>query len=234
MRSSRSTRSTLRTRMRSSPRPSCATMAPPLPAITADLDNQITNIDSMWSLATPSYSDQVLPFNVTLSGANEYGAMTCGKILGIEILVIDQVFPSFRPVCHRCNLLPDSTVKSLSQSILALVFLFIWLAGSRQKRLLPVAGCPGAVVSPESAEIDILGVNSVRKSARKLRKSCISYLLPYLYLPDKREIEGYKPSWARAKSLKPSQPNTVPGSGSPRSPPASLFRRRRAFHSTCN
>jgi len=40
----------------------------------------------MWSLATPSYSDQVLPFNVTLTGANEYGAMTCGKILGIEIL----------------------------------------------------------------------------------------------------------------------------------------------------
>jgi len=40
----------------------------------------------MWTLATPSYSDQVLPFNVTLSGANEYGAMTVGKILGIEIL----------------------------------------------------------------------------------------------------------------------------------------------------
>ena len=55
-------------------------------SVTSDLDNQITNIDNLWSLATPSYSDQVLPFNVTLTGANEYGAMTCGKILGIEIL----------------------------------------------------------------------------------------------------------------------------------------------------
>ena len=46
----------------------------------------MTNLDNLWTLATPSYSDQVLPFNVTLTGANEYGAMTCGKILGIEIL----------------------------------------------------------------------------------------------------------------------------------------------------
>jgi hypothetical protein len=50
------------------------------------LDQQVTNLDNLWTLATPSYSDQVLPFNVTLTGANEYGAMTCGKILGIEIL----------------------------------------------------------------------------------------------------------------------------------------------------
>ena len=57
-----------------------------LAAVTAELDNQVTNLDSMWTLATPSYSDQVLPFNVTLTGANEYGAMTAGKILGIEIL----------------------------------------------------------------------------------------------------------------------------------------------------
>ena len=111
-------------------------------AITADLDNQITNIDSMWSLATPSYSDQVLPFNVTLSGANEYGAMTCGKILGIEIVVLDQVFPSFRPVCHLCTPLPKSVVETSFQSMLALVFVFMWLAQSRRKRLLPVAGFP--------------------------------------------------------------------------------------------
>jgi hypothetical protein len=37
-------------------------------------------------LALPSYSDQVLPFNITLAGANEYGAMTAAKILGVEIL----------------------------------------------------------------------------------------------------------------------------------------------------
>ena len=57
-----------------------------LASVTAELDAQVQNLDNMWTLATPSYSDQVLPFNVTLAGANEYGAMTAGKILGIEIL----------------------------------------------------------------------------------------------------------------------------------------------------
>ena len=37
-------------------------------------------------LATPWYSDQVLPFDITLSGANEYGAMCAAKIFGVEIL----------------------------------------------------------------------------------------------------------------------------------------------------
>ena len=50
------------------------------------LDTQVTNLYSEYELALPSYSDQVLPFDVTLSGANEYGAMTAAKILGIEIL----------------------------------------------------------------------------------------------------------------------------------------------------
>ena len=55
-------------------------------SVTSELDTQVSNLDNMWTLATPSYTDQVLPFNVTLTGANEYGAMTAGKILGIEIL----------------------------------------------------------------------------------------------------------------------------------------------------
>jgi len=46
----------------------------------------ITDLNSQWALALPSYSDQVLPFNVTLAGGNEYGAMCAAKILGIEIL----------------------------------------------------------------------------------------------------------------------------------------------------
>ena len=46
----------------------------------------ITDLNSEWALALPSYTDQVLPFNVTLAGANEYGAMCAAKILGIEIL----------------------------------------------------------------------------------------------------------------------------------------------------
>ena len=51
----------------------------------SQLDNTaITDLNSEWAL--PSYSDQVLPFNVTLAGANEYGAMCASKILGIEIL----------------------------------------------------------------------------------------------------------------------------------------------------
>ena len=37
-------------------------------------------------LATPWYADQVLPFDVTLTGTNEYGASTAMKIFGIEIL----------------------------------------------------------------------------------------------------------------------------------------------------
>jgi hypothetical protein len=36
--------------------------------------------------ATPWYSDQIMPFDVTLAGANEYGAMCAAKIFGIEIL----------------------------------------------------------------------------------------------------------------------------------------------------
>ena len=46
----------------------------------------ITDLYGEWALALPSYTDQVLPFNVTLAGANEYGAMCASKILGIEIL----------------------------------------------------------------------------------------------------------------------------------------------------
>ena len=46
----------------------------------------ISDLYGEWGLALPSDSDQVLPFNVTLAGANEYGAMCASKILGIEIL----------------------------------------------------------------------------------------------------------------------------------------------------
>ncbi len=37
-------------------------------------------------LATPWYSDQTLPFDIPLAGANEYGAMCAAKIFGVEIL----------------------------------------------------------------------------------------------------------------------------------------------------
>ena len=34
----------------------------------------------------PWYSDQILPFDVTIAGANEYGGMCAAKIFGVEIL----------------------------------------------------------------------------------------------------------------------------------------------------
>jgi hypothetical protein len=51
------------------------------------LDNiEIENVGGMNELATPWYSDQILPFDITLAGANEYGAMAAAKLFGIEIL----------------------------------------------------------------------------------------------------------------------------------------------------
>jgi hypothetical protein len=50
------------------------------------LDTQVSDIYGMHELAAPSYSDQVLPFDITLAGTNEYGAMCAAKILGVEIL----------------------------------------------------------------------------------------------------------------------------------------------------
>jgi hypothetical protein len=37
-------------------------------------------------VALPWYSDQVLPFDITLAAANEYGAAASAKLFGVEIL----------------------------------------------------------------------------------------------------------------------------------------------------
>jgi hypothetical protein len=37
-------------------------------------------------LASPWYSDQILPFDITLAGTNEMGAASTMKIFGVEIL----------------------------------------------------------------------------------------------------------------------------------------------------
>jgi hypothetical protein len=50
------------------------------------LDTVVNDVYGMNRLAAPWYSDQVLPFDITLAGANEYGAMCAAKILGVEIL----------------------------------------------------------------------------------------------------------------------------------------------------
>ncbi len=60
---------------------------PSIASTIGALDSQtITSAGQNSQLATPWYSDQVLPFDVTLSGANEYGAACAAKIFGIEIL----------------------------------------------------------------------------------------------------------------------------------------------------
>ena len=60
---------------------------PSIASTIAALDAQtVTSAGQDKQLATPWYSDQVLPFDITLSGANEYGAMCAAKIFGVEIL----------------------------------------------------------------------------------------------------------------------------------------------------
>jgi hypothetical protein len=64
-------------------------VASPIPAtatINALDSTTITSAGQYNTIATPFYSDQILPFDVTLSGCNEYGALTASKIYGIEIL----------------------------------------------------------------------------------------------------------------------------------------------------
>lgn len=60
------------------------------PSISSTIDQldqiTITNTGSDKELATPWYSDQILPFDITLTGANEYGAMCAAKIFGVELL----------------------------------------------------------------------------------------------------------------------------------------------------
>jgi hypothetical protein len=59
----------------------------PVSATVAELDSlSITEVSQLKELSAPWYSDQVLPFDVTLAGNNEHGAATTMRIFGIEIL----------------------------------------------------------------------------------------------------------------------------------------------------
>jgi hypothetical protein len=49
-------------------------------------NNTLTEVSGFKEKALAWYSDQVLPFDITLSGTNELGAATCMKIFGVEIL----------------------------------------------------------------------------------------------------------------------------------------------------
>jgi len=65
------------------------------------LDTTLTSAGQNAELATPWYSDQILPFDVTLSGANEYGAMCAAKIFGLEILNEGLQTRCHRPALHK-------------------------------------------------------------------------------------------------------------------------------------
>lgn len=60
---------------------------PSVGATIDQLDNlTLSEVGSLQELATPWYSDQILPFDITLAANNEYGASAACKIFGVEIL----------------------------------------------------------------------------------------------------------------------------------------------------
>lgn len=57
--------------------------------VTATIDQtsvQLSSVSGFKELATPWYSDQILPFDVTICGSNENGAACAMKIFAVEIL----------------------------------------------------------------------------------------------------------------------------------------------------
>lgn len=51
------------------------------------LDNiPLDTVSGLKQLAAPWYSDQILPFDITLAGTNEMGSATAMRIFGVEIL----------------------------------------------------------------------------------------------------------------------------------------------------
>jgi hypothetical protein len=46
----------------------------------------LSEVSGFKEIAQPWYSDQILPFDITLCGTNEVGAATTMKIFGVEIL----------------------------------------------------------------------------------------------------------------------------------------------------
>ena len=58
----------------------------PIGSTINSLNTTVTSAGQNSQAASPWYADQALPFDITLSGANEYGAMCAAKIFGVEIL----------------------------------------------------------------------------------------------------------------------------------------------------
>jgi hypothetical protein len=58
----------------------------PSGATINQLDTPLTSTSGYKQLAQAWYSDQILPFDITLAGTNEQGSATTMKIFGVEIL----------------------------------------------------------------------------------------------------------------------------------------------------
>jgi hypothetical protein len=62
-------------------------IALPVNATIENLDSiPLSEVQGFKALALPWYTDQILPFDVTIAAANEYGAAASSKVFGIEIL----------------------------------------------------------------------------------------------------------------------------------------------------
>lgn len=62
-------------------------IAVPVNATTDALDSiPLSEVQGFKELALPWYTDQVLPFDITIALANEYGAAASCKLFGVEIL----------------------------------------------------------------------------------------------------------------------------------------------------
>lgn len=62
-------------------------IAVPVNATVDELDNiPLSEVQGFKEPALPWYSDQALPFDVTIAAANEYGAAASAKLYGVEIL----------------------------------------------------------------------------------------------------------------------------------------------------
>jgi hypothetical protein len=59
----------------------------PVNATVDELDNiPLSEVQGFKEPALPWYSDQALPFDITVAAANEYGAAASAKLFGVEIL----------------------------------------------------------------------------------------------------------------------------------------------------
>ena len=58
----------------------------PIDATIDQTSVQLSEVSGFKEEAAPWYSDQIIPFDITLAGTNELGAAATMKIFGVEIL----------------------------------------------------------------------------------------------------------------------------------------------------